>query len=38
MYYPLANPASQFRFQSEKDWDQEIEGDPGTTQVSQKLK
>ncbi|KAL9954622.1 hypothetical protein ACROYT_G042186 [Oculina patagonica] len=28
------NPASQFRFQSEKDLDQEIEGDPSTTQVA----
>lgn len=34
-YHLLADPASQFRFQSEKDWDQETDGEP--TQVSQKL-
>ena len=32
IYYSSANPASQFRFQSEKDWDQET--DASTTQVS----
>ena len=30
------NPSSQFRFQSEKELDQEIEGDSSTTQVSLK--